>query len=199
MPLGLKRHHVFENNGDKSFHTQIYANDSIIFETDALPRLVIQTFVLRLIRSVRFDSSRKPTSRCLDNGATWVNMTGTHYQGKVHSSHLRVGSTSFHTRRPSSHHIAGPTVVITITVLLHSRAGGRKTFDLSSYLGAYDATNTQNGFANCKIRFVMTNKTGTPSPNSLAGWFVDNIMVEGAPVSLATNIGLGRYQPTSKT
>ena len=30
----------------------------------------------------------------------------------------------------------------------------------------------------------MTNKTGTPSPNSLAGWFVDNIMVEGAPCEL---------------
>ena len=30
----------------------------------------------------------------------------------------------------------------------------------------------------------MTNKTGTPSPNALAGWFVDNIMVEGAPCEL---------------
>ena len=26
----------------------------------------------------------------------------------------------------------------------------------------------------------MSNKTGTPSPNALYGWFVDNIMVEGA-------------------
>ena len=30
----------------------------------------------------------------------------------------------------------------------------------------------------------MTNKTGTPSPNALAGWFVDNIMVEAAPCEL---------------
>ena len=30
----------------------------------------------------------------------------------------------------------------------------------------------------------MSNKTGTPSPSALEGWFVDNLMVEGAPCEL---------------
>ena len=176
-----------KTTGTRSFHTQIYANDSIIFETDAFTTVGYTNvrFTFDQICKIRF-IQKAFIQMSRDNGATWVNMTGTHYQGESpqFASQGWFNELSYPSALLSPYWV-GPTVGNNNSGTTPTNSWwARETFDLSSYLGAYDATNTQNGFANCKIRFVMTNKTGTPSPNSLAGWFVDNIMVEGAPCEL---------------
>ena len=176
-----------KTTGTRSFHTQIYANDSIIFETDAFTTVGYTNvrFTFDQICKIRF-IQKAYIQMSRDNGVTWVNMTGTHYQGESpqFASQGWFNELSYPSALLSPYWV-GPTVGNNNSGTTPQQSWwARETFDLSSYLGAYDATNTQNGFANCKIRFVMTNKTGTPSPNSLAGWFVDNIMVEGAPCEL---------------
>ena len=69
--------------GAMSFHTQIYANDSIIFETDAFSTVgntnVRFTFdhicKIRFIQKAYIQMSR-------DNGTTWINIAGSDYQGE---------------------------------------------------------------------------------------------------------------------
>ena len=71
-----------KTTGNASFHTQIYANDSIVFETDAFTTVTYtnvrltfdQICKIRYIQKAFIQMSR-------DNGATWVNLTSTHYQG----------------------------------------------------------------------------------------------------------------------
>ena len=176
-----------KTTGGMSFHTQIYSSDSIIFETDAFSTITYtnvrftfdQICKLRYIQKAYIQMSK-------DNGQTWVNLTGTHYQGESpqFSSQGWFNELSY----PSallSPYWQGPTIGNSNTGSTPTSAWwARETFDLSAYLGDYDNTNSQYGYAQCKIRFVMTNKTGTPSPASLAGWFVDNLMVEGAPCEL---------------
>lgn len=178
---------ALSTTGNTSFHTQIYTNDSIVFETDAFTTVTYTNvrFTFDHICKIRF-IQKAYIQMSRDNGATWTNLTDVHYQGES----PQFGSQGWFNELsyPSallSPYWEGPTIG-------NNNSGStptnnwwaRETWDLSSYLGVYDSTNSQYGFANCKIRFVMTNKTGTPSPNSLAGWFVDNLMVEGAPCEL---------------
>jgi hypothetical protein len=176
-----------KTTGTRSFHTQIYANDSIIFETDAFTTVGYTNvrFTFDQICKIRF-IQKAFIQMSRDNGATWVNMTGTHYQGESpqFASQGWFNELSYPSALLSPYWV-GPTVGNNNSGTTPTNSWwARETFDLSSYLGIYDSTNSQYGYSNCRIRFVMTNKTGTPSPNALAGWFVDNIMVEGAPCEL---------------
>ncbi len=188
--------------GAMSFHTQIYANDSIIFETDAFSTVgntnVRFTFdhicKIRFIQKAYIQMSR-------DNGTTWINIAGSDYQGESpqFASQGWFNELSY----PSALSVPyweGPTVGNNNFGSTPQQSWwAKETFDLSSFLGAFDATNAQNGFGQCKIRFIMTNKTGTPSPNPLAGWFVDNIMVEAAPCELEPpTIDWAAINPQSK-
>ena len=173
--------------GSSSFHTQIYASDSIIFETDAFSTVTYTNvrFTFDQICKIRF-IQKAYIQMSRDNGATWVNLTGSEYKGE---SPQFAGQGWFNELSyPSallSPYWEGPTIGNNNSGTTPTAAWwARETFDLGSYLGAFDPVNNQDGFAQCKIRFVMTNKTGTPSPNALAGWFVDNIMVEAAPCEL---------------
>ena len=173
--------------GTHSFHTQIYSNDSIIFETDAFSTVgntnVRFTFdqicKIRYIQKGFIQMSR-------DSGTTWVNLTGTHYQGNS----PQFGSQGWFNELAYPSAIQspfwnGPTIGNNNTGTTPTSAWwARETFDLSSYLGTYDSTLSQDGYDDCMIRFVMSNKSGTPSPAALAGWFVDNLMVEIAPCGL---------------
>ena len=180
-----------KTTGNASFHTQIYASDSIVFETDAFTTVtytnVRLTFdhicKIRYIQKAFIQMSR-------DNGATWVNLTSSHYQGgsPQFSSQGWFNELSYPSQLLTPYWY-GPTIGNSNTGTgptpnTASDWWARETFDLSSYLGTYDNTNSQYGYANCKLRFIMSNKTGTPSPAALDGWFVDNIMVEGAPCEL---------------
>ena len=173
--------------GSSSFHTQIYASDSIIFETDAFSTVTYTNvrFTFDHICKIRY-IQKAYIQMSRDNGATWVNLTGPEYRGE---SPQFAGQGWFNELAyPSallSPYWEGPTIGNNNSGTTPTAAWwARETFDLGSYLGAFDPVNNQDGFAQCKIRFVMTNKTGTPSPNALAGWFVDNIMVEAAPCEL---------------
>ena len=180
-----------KTTGNASFHTQIYANDSIVFETDAFTTVTYtnvrftfdQICKIRYIQKAFIQMSR-------DNGATWVNLTSTHYQGgsPQFSSQGWFNELSYPSQLLTPYWY-GPTIGNSNTGTGPTPATAsdwwaRETFDLSSYLGTYDNANSQYGYANCKLRFIMSNKTGTPSPAALEGWFVDNIMVEGAPCEL---------------
>ena len=176
-----------KTTGTRSFHTQIYANDSIIFETDTFTTVGYTNvrFTFDQICKIRF-IQKAFIQMSRDNGATWVNLTGTHYQGN--SPQFSAQGWFNELSYPSAlltPYWQGPTIGNNNNGTTPTNNWwARETFDLSSYLGAYDNTNSQYGYAACKIRFVMSNKTGTPSPNSLSGWFVDNMMVEGAPCEL---------------
>jgi len=176
-----------KTTGGMSFHTQIYSSDSIIFETDAFSTISYTNvrFTFDHICKIRY-IQKAYIQMSKDNGQTWVNLTGTHYQGESpqFSSQGWFNELSY----PSallSPYWQGPTIGNSNTgTTPTSTWWAKETFSLGDYLGTYDSTYSQYGYANCKIRFVMTNKTGTPSPVSLAGWFVDNLMVEGAPCEL---------------
>ena len=176
-----------KTSGTRSFHTQCFANDSIIFETDDFTTIGYTNvrFTFDQICKIRY-IQKGTIQMSRDDGTTWVNLTGTEYQGgsPQFSSQGWFNELSY----PSallSPYWQGPTIGNSNSGVTPTNTWwARETFDLSAYLGAYDATNSQNGFAQCKIRFIMNNKTGTPSPSGLAGWFVDNIMIEGAPCEL---------------
>ena len=121
-----------------------------------------------------------------DNGVTWVGITGIHYKGESPQFSSQGWFNELSYPSPAlSPYWQGPTIGNSNSGVTPANTWwARVTFDLSNYLGSYDAPNSQFGFAQCKIRFIMNNKTGTPSPSGLAGWFVDNIMVEGAPCEL---------------
>lgn len=178
---------VFKTTGTRSFHTQIYSNDSIIFETDAFSTVTHSNVRLTFDQICKIRYIQKGfVQMSRDSGTTWVNLTGTHYQGNS----PQFGSNGWFNELsyPSalvSPFWNGPTIGNSNAGMTPTNSWwARETFDLSAYLGAYDSTAMQQGYSNCMIRFVMSNKSGTPAPVALAGWFVDNIMVEAAPCEL---------------
>ena len=190
--------------GSNSFHTQIYVADSIIFETDAFSTVTNTNVRLTFdhICKIRYDQ-KAYVQISRDDGATWVNITGSQYKGE---SPQFPGQGWFNELSYPSAILSpfweGPTIGGSNSgVTPNAGWWARETFDLGSYLGAFDPVNNQDGFAQCKIRFIMTNKTGFGPPNSLSGWFIDNIMVEAAPCELEPPIidWLNVSQPAQPT
>jgi len=176
-----------KTTGGMSFHTQIYSSDSIIFETDAFSTITYTNvrFTFDQICKIRYNQ-KAYIQMSKDNGQTWVNLTGTHYQGESPQFANQGWFNELSYPAPTlTPYWGGVTQVNSSTgPTPTSNWWARETFALGSYLGTYDNTNSQYGYADCKIRFIMSNKNGTPAPAALAGWFVDNLMVEGAPCEL---------------
>jgi len=146
-----------QTTGTSSFHTQIFSNDSIIFETIPFSTIgnddVFLTFdhicKIRYIQKAFIQMSR-------DNGATWVNLTSSHYQG---------GSPQFGSQGWFNE-LSYPSQLLTPywygPTIGNSNTGSTPTnswwaseiYDLSNYLGEYDSTYSRYGYTNCKIRFV---------------------------------------------
>ena len=113
--------------GSSSFHTQIYASDSIIFETDAFSTVTYTNvrFTFDHICKIRFiQKAYMQMSR--DNGATWVNLTGSEYKGSLHNLRVKDGLTNCLTLLPFYLLIGrDQLLVITIQEPLQPPRGGQ--------------------------------------------------------------------------
>ena len=180
----------FQSTGNNSYHTQNYTNDSIIFETIAFSTVGYSQLYLTFDHICKIRYTQKAFVQISrDNGQNWVNLNVSDYLGE--SPQFGFIGWFNELSYPSallSPYWLGPTIG-------NSNTGNNPTnnwwaqesFDLSSYFGEYDIQNSQYGFTQCKIRFIMTNKAGTPSPASLSGWYVDNIRVTDSIISSGTN------------
>ena len=175
--------------GTMSFHTQLYSSDSIIFETDDFSTVGNTNVRLTFdhICKIRFNQ-KAFVQMSRDGGLTWLNVNDINAIYKGTSPQFVTNGWFNENSYPTNLMVpywGGPTVMSTSTGTTPTNSWwAKETFDVSAYLGAFDAANSQNGFAQCKIRFVAIPKSGTPVPASLAGWFVDNLMVEAAPCEL---------------
>ncbi|HCY25547.1 MAG TPA: hypothetical protein DHU80_04875, partial [Cryomorphaceae bacterium] len=66
-----------KTTGNRSFHTQCFANDSIIFETDDFTTIGYTNvrFTFDQICKIRY-IQKGTIQMSRDNGSTWVNLTG---------------------------------------------------------------------------------------------------------------------------
>ena len=175
---------VLKTTGTHSFHTKLFANDSIIFETESFSTLGYTNirFTFDQICKIRYvQKAFLQMSR--DNGNTWVNLDSNHYKGEsIQFPSLGWFNENSYPAPQLTPYWYGPTITSLQNVAPTNSWWAEETFDLSSYLGAYDAVNDTDGFANCKIRFIANYSTS--SNFTIAGWFIDNIMVEAAPCEL---------------
>lgn len=173
-----------KTTGTRSFHTRLYANDSIVFETDDFSTLGYTNvrFTFDHICKIRF-VQKGFIQMSRDNGATWVNLDSNHYKGNsLQFPALGWFNENSYPAPTLTPYWYGPTITSASATAPTNSWWASETFDLSNYLGAYDAVNDTDGFANCKIRFIANYSTS--SPFTISGWYVDNLMVEAAPCEL---------------
>ena len=168
----------------KSYHAKVVPFDSIIFETNTFSTLgnVFVRMTFDQICKVHY-GQQAYIMVSNNNGATWTRLGAPHYQGP--SSNFNATSPYFneisYPNPSAANYWGGLTLTGAGTAPLPSW-WVQETFNLSSLLGGGPA-GTGNGFAQCKIRFILEYRTpqGQADP---AGWFVDNVKVEAAPCEL---------------
>ena len=176
-------------SGTHSYHTQVAPNDSIIFETDTFSTVGYTNVRISFdhIAKILF-LQRGYIQVSKDNGSTWVTLDSNHYKGNSpqfpstgYFNELSYPSAAV---TPYWH---GPTVGSTTPTTPTNAWWASEVFDASAILGDTNTTLGNNGWPECKVRFICAKPTS--STTVLAGWFVDNVMVEAAPCELEPPTG----------
>ena len=161
-----------------SYHTRMVPADSVIFETNSFST-VGNTFIrlsFNHIAKVHF-GQRGYIQASNDGGQTWTTLTGSMYHGgsPQFASNGYFNELSY----PNPQGVTfwhGPTLNPSQVVSPANTWWAQEVFDISTILGGV------NGYANCKVRFIA--KHQLTAPVTLAGWYVDDVLVEAAPCEL---------------
>ena len=168
----------------RSYHAKVVPFDSIIFETNTFSTVgnVFVRLTFDQICKVHF-GQQGYIMVSNNNGATWTRLNNTHYQGP--STNFSAASPYFNEIsyvNPSNFPYWGG-ITLTGTGTQPTQSWWvQETFNVSNLLGG-GPSGTGNGFAQCKVRFILEYRSPQGAANP-AGWFVDNVKVDAAPCEL---------------
>ncbi|MFM7007949.1 MAG: hypothetical protein ACKO0Z_01230, partial [Betaproteobacteria bacterium] len=182
-----------------SYHSKVVVGDTVYFTTSAFSTQGWRYVLLSFDHIAKvFLGQRAMIQVSVDNGATWTNLTATHYRG----SSPQFAQSGFFNEYAYSNSTQSPYWPSMQPV--NNTWWKHEEFDISALAGQ-GVTGNLLGFANVRLRFALKNSSINVNRE---GWFVDNIRVEGAlcdpraPVldwsfATAQNPIGARYTPTT--
>ena len=163
-----------------SFHSAVVPNDTVFFRTVSFSTLGMKVVRLSFDHIAKVHFAQRATIQVsIDSGATWRQLQSTEYLGASTAfntlSHFNEAAYSTPNSTP---YWGGPTVS---TPAAPTNAWwAHEVFDLSAIAGG-GPSGAWSGFNHVMVRFSLKYMTYTGTGPSPAGWFVDNVKVEGAP------------------
>ena len=163
-----------------SYHSKVVANDTVFFTTLSFSTLGSKLVTLSFDQICKVHwGQRAVVHLSIDNGATWIPLGAAQYRG-TSTSFPSVGyfNEVSYSNQSGTPYWGGPTTSAVAMPPTNSW-WAHEEFDLSALAGG-GPSGTQNGYANVMLRFALKYMANSGLSNP-AGWFVDNIKVEGAP------------------
>ncbi|GAB5556528.1 MAG: hypothetical protein SchgKO_07410 [Schleiferiaceae bacterium] len=174
-------------NGTTAMHANVVSLDTIILETDAFSTVgnpFVRLSFCQIMKEHFTNRGKIQVSN--DNGATWHFLVDSMYQGYGDFS-LDYFNEASYVDPAQTPYWGGLTFNPAAAVQPNNTWWANETFDISAIAGGV------NGYSQVKVRFLLY-KPGTFQ--ALAGWFLDNILVEAAPCELyPPRISFGLINP----
>lgn len=158
-----------------SYHANVVVGDTLFTRTFAFSTQGARYVKLTFDHIAKFGFMQRGTVQVsVDNGATWTQLSTTHYEGESNFNVLGYFN-EYSYINPSKPIYWGGLNGITPT----NSWWASEEFDISSIAGK-GPQGANNGFSQVMVRFALQYRIpniGMPR----AGWFIDNIKVESAP------------------